>query len=242
MRRSQLRFARGAWSSCSVGACAVVALVVGKSLYVASCGDCRAIMGFRDRDGSLRVEQITSDHSANEEREQRRLRTLYPEDYDIVREIGRKNFYVKGRLQPTRSIGDTYMKVKEVNRAPMPRGLRISGSFKRPYISSVPDVFRIDLRDRHPEFLVLGSDGLFGEVSNDEIVQLVARFRKEGVANVSVALREAVLDKIAAIYGISAAEMEDISPGDRRNYHDDITIDVLHFEAPAAASPQASAA
>lgn len=240
--RSQQRFARGSWASCSVGACAVTALVVDKMLYVASCGDCRAIMGFRDRDGTLRVEQITADHSANEEREQRRLRILYPEDYDIVREIGCKNYYVKGRLQPTRSIGDTYMKVKEVNRAPMPRGLRISGSFKRPYISSVPDVFSIDLRDRHPEFLVLGSDGLFGELSNDEIVRLVSRFRKEGVTNVSAALRAAVLDKIAAIYGISAAEMEDISPGDRRNYHDDITIDVLHFSPPDAAVPHATAA
>lgn len=242
MTRSQKRFALGAWSSCSVGACAVTALVVDKKLYVASCGDCRAIMGYRDRDGTLRVEQITADHSANEEREQRRLRVLYPEDYDIVREIGHKNYYVKGRLQPTRSIGDTYMKVKDVNRAPMPRGLRIAGSFKRPYITSVPDVFSIDLRDRHPEFLVLGSDGLYGELSNDEIVRLVARFRKEGVANVSAALRAAVLDKIAAIYGISAAEMEDISPGDRRNYHDDITIDVLHFSPPDADAPRATAA
>jgi len=118
-----------------VGACAVMALVIEKKLYVASCGDCRAIMAYREADGSLSVEQITFDHSANEEREQRRLRTLYPEDYDIVCEIGQKNFYVKGRLQPTRSIGDTYMKVKDVNRSPMPRGLRIRGNFRRPYIS-----------------------------------------------------------------------------------------------------------
>lgn len=134
-RRSQIKFERGSWSSCSVGACAVMALVIEKKLYVASCGDCRAVMAYREPDGSLSVEQITFDHSANEEREQRRLRVLYPEDYDIVCEIGQKNFYVKGRLQPTRSIGDTYMKVKDVNRYPMPRGLRIRGSFRRPYIS-----------------------------------------------------------------------------------------------------------
>lgn len=229
-----------------VGACVVTALVMDQTLYVASCGDCRAIMAFREPDGSLTVEQITSDHSANEEREQRRLRVLHPEDYDIVREIGFKNYYVKGRLQPTRSIGDTYMKVKDVNRSPMPRGLRISGSFKRPYISSVPDVFQIDLRDRRPEFVVLGSDGLFGELANEEVVKLVAHFRAKGAANVSLALREAVLNKIAGIYGISPEEMEDISPGDRRNYHDDITIDVLHFAPPEevadAAAPGATAA
>ncbi|RLN27209.1 hypothetical protein BBO99_00001818 [Phytophthora kernoviae] len=224
-RRSQIKFERGSWSSCSVGACAVMALVLEKRLYVASCGDCRAIMAYRDPDGSLSVEQITFDHSANEEREQRRLRVLHPDDYDIVCEIGQSNFYVKGRLQPTRSIGDTYMKVKDVNRSPMPRGLRIHGNFRRPYISAVPDVFQVDLKTRKPEFVVLGSDGLFGELKNEEIVQLVSQFREQGVENVSLALREAVLERIAAIYGTTSADLENVLPGNRRDYHDDITID-----------------
>ncbi|GMF19297.1 unnamed protein product [Phytophthora lilii] len=244
-RRSQIKFERGSWSSCSVGACAVMALVIDKKLYVASCGDCRAIMAYREADGSLSVEQITFDHSANEEREQRRLRVLYPEDYDIVCEIGQKNFYVKGRLQPTRSIGDIYMKVKDVNRSPMPRGLRIRGTFRRPYISgallSVPDIFQVDLKDRKPEFVVLGSDGLFGELKNEEIVQLVGKFRDEGVQNVSQALREAVLERIAETYDTTSADLENVLPGNRRDYHDDITIDVLHFTPPRAAA-QAEAA
>ncbi|KAG1700668.1 hypothetical protein DVH05_011529 [Phytophthora capsici] len=240
-RRSRIKFERGSWSSCSVGACAVMALVIDKKLYVASCGDCRAIMAFREDDGSLSVEQITFDHSANEEREQRRLRVLYPEDYDIVCEIGQKNFYVKGRLQPTRSIGDTYMKVKDVNRSPMPRGLRIRGSFRKPYISAVPDIFQIDLKDRKPEFVVLGSDGLFGELRNEEIVQLVGQFRDQGVQNVSQSLREAVLERIADIYGTTSSDLENVLPGNRRDYHDDITIDVLHF-TPSSAAAQAEAA
>ncbi|DBA05104.1 TPA: hypothetical protein N0F65_000792 [Lagenidium giganteum] len=241
-RRSRLKFEQGVWSACSVGACAVIALVYEKKLYVASCGDCRAIMAFREPDGSLSVEQITLDHSANEEREQRRLRVLHPDDYDIVREIGVNNYYVKGRLQPTRSIGDTYMKCKEVNKAPMPRGLRIHGSFKRPYITAVPDVFEIDLNDRQPEFLVLGSDGLYGEVNNEDIVNMVAEFRDKGVENVSMALRSAVLERVAKVYGFSASEMMQIRPGERRNYHDDITIDILHFSAPGEDTRDAEAA
>lgn len=261
-RQSRLQFEHGSWNACSVGACAVVALMVGKRLFVASCGDCRAILAVREPDGSLGVEQVTFDHSANEEREQRRLRVLYPNDRDIVREVGTNNFYVKGRLQPTRSIGDTYMKFKEVNKAPMPRGLRIHGDFTRPYITgtcvqlprsssatlvvctdrgaslcvrtAVPDVFEVDLKQRHPEFLVLGSDGLYGELSNLEIVKMVAQYRKDGVANVSVALRTSILERIADYYGLTATQMEMISPGDRRNYHDDITIDVLHFAPPTA--------
>ncbi|KUF95447.1 Serine/threonine-protein kinase TNNI3K [Phytophthora nicotianae] len=221
-RRSQVKFEQGSWSSCSVGACAVMALIIEKKLYVASCGDCRAIMAYRESDGTLSVEQITFDHSANEEREQHRLRALYPEDYDIICEIGQKNFYVKGRLQPTRSIGDTYMKVKDVNRYPMPRGLRIRGSFRRPYISGRPS-------ESKARVCRTGSDGLFGELKNEEIVQLVDQFRDQGVQNVSQALREAVLERIAEIYGTSAADLENVLPGHRRDYHDDITIDVLHF-------------
>ncbi|TMW58474.1 hypothetical protein Poli38472_010033 [Pythium oligandrum] len=235
-RRSLLEFERGEWSACSVGACAVIAMIVDTKLYVASCGDCRAIMAYREPNGSLSVEQITWDHSANDEREQERLKLLYPDDYDIVREIGAHNYYVKGRLQPTRSLGDTYMKVQDVNRAPMPRGLRIRGSFKRPYITAIPDVFEVDLNERHPEFLVLGSDGLYGELSNQEIAQMVDKFRVQGVENVSQALRASVLERIAEYYGFSKKELEQISPGERRNYHDDITIDVVHFAPPPSLS------
>jgi pyruvate dehydrogenase phosphatase len=233
-QQSLKKFEQGVWSACSVGACAVIALVVDKRLYIASCGDCRAIMAFRDSEGKVTVEQVTFDHSANEAKEQARLRGMHPDDYDVIREIGYKNFYVKGRLQPTRSIGDTYMKCKEVNRAPMPRGLRINGSFKKPYITAVPDIFEFDLDDRLPEFLVLGSDGLFGELSNEEVAEKVAFFRKQGVENVSQALRTEVLTRVAECYGFDRAEIESILPGERRNYHDDITIDIVHFAPPVA--------
>jgi hypothetical protein len=107
--------------------------------------------------------------------------------------------------------------------------------------AAVPDIFQVDLRDRKPEFVVLGSDGLFGELKNEEIVQLVGRFRDQGVQNVSQALREAVLERIAEMYGTTAADLESVLPGNRRDYHDDITIDVLHFAPPPAAA-QAKAA
>lgn len=63
---------------------------------------------------------------------------------------------------------------------------------------------------------------------------MVAQYRNDGVANVSVALRASILERIADYYGLTATQMEMISPGDRRNYHDDITIDVLHFAPPTA--------
>lgn len=108
-------------------------------------------------------------------------------------------------------------------------------------VLAVPDVFEVDVAHRHPEFLVLGSDGLYGEMSNLDIAQHVAKFRDAGEPNVSAALREAVLERVSQYYGFSAADMADIVPGERRNYHDDITIDVLHF-APPPSTPHAAAA
>lgn len=99
----------------------------------------------------------------------------------------------------------------------------------------------MDLQNRRPEFLVLGSDGLYGEMGNQEIVEMVSKFRDEGEENVSMALRTAVLERVSHYFGLSASEMEDIVPGERRNYHDDITIDVLHFAPPSTESRAAAA-
>lgn len=67
-------------------------------------------------------------------------------------------------------------------------------------------------------------------------MQLVDLFRDQGVQNVSQALRETVLERIADIYGTTADDLENVLPGKRRDFHDDITIDVLHFAPPRTAT------
>lgn len=49
--------------------------------------------------------------------EQKRLKQTYPDESDIVfcKRPDNTSCYVKGRLQPTRSIGDLRLKLKEFN-------------------------------------------------------------------------------------------------------------------------------
>ena len=62
--------------------------------------------------------------------------------------------YVKGRLQPTRALGDLYLKSAEFNANPG----RVEAPFNPPYITATPEVV---VRRREPgdAFVVIGSDG-----------------------------------------------------------------------------------
>ena len=52
----------------------------------------------------------------------------FPKDADIIVEESNGCFYVKGRLQPTRSIGDYYLKYSHLFKG--------KGDFNGPYITS----------------------------------------------------------------------------------------------------------
>jgi pyruvate dehydrogenase phosphatase len=66
---------------------------------------------------------------------------------------------VKGRLQPTRSFGDFYLKFKEYNFTRL-------AVFTGPYIEATPLVTHFTLKDEH-KHLILASDGLWDEL--DEV-------------------------------------------------------------------------
>ena len=55
--------------------------------------------------------------NADNPEEQQRMKREYPEESDIFicKRPENKSCYVKGRLQPTRSIGDLRLKLKEFN-------------------------------------------------------------------------------------------------------------------------------
>lgn len=64
--------------------------------------------------------------------------------------------YVKGRLQPTRSFGDFYLKYKEYNFTRIP-------VFTGPYIDAAPLVTHFALTPAHKS-LLLATDGLWDEL------------------------------------------------------------------------------
>lgn len=85
---------------------------------------------------------------------------------------------MKGRLQPTRSLGDFRLKFEEFNnpgQQPTDKGFAEKiKNFKGPYISATPDqkVFKLEKGER---FLVMGSDGLWDELTKDDIAKVVER-------------------------------------------------------------------
>ena len=74
--------------------------------------------------------------------EQRRLAKEHPNEPDIVVCKSPNACYVKGRLQPTRALGDVYLKDAEFNGSPSARryGRYIAPPYSPPYITSEPEV------------------------------------------------------------------------------------------------------
>ncbi|XP_070010651.1 putative protein phosphatase 2C 26 [Nicotiana tabacum] len=121
-----------------------------------------------------------------------------------------------------------------------------------PYISCTPSL-------RHhrfcpgDQFLVLSSDGLYQYLSNEEVVSLVENFmekfpdgdpaqhliaellfraaKKAGNIPVHTPSVELRIKCDLPFFGMDFHELLDIPQGDRRKYHDDVTVMVISLEA-----------
>ncbi|KAM7484931.1 hypothetical protein LguiA_000940 [Lonicera macranthoides] len=129
----------------SCGTTALTALVLGKHLMVANAGDCRAVLC---RKGV--AVQMSQDHRPSYLSEQKRV-----EDLGGYFEYG----YLNGELAVTRALGDWYMKLPFGSESPL---------------TAEPDIQQIVLTEED-EFLIIGCDGIWDVMSNQEAVSLVRR-------------------------------------------------------------------
>ena len=100
--------------------------------------------------------------------------------------------YVKGRLQPTRSLGDFYLKYKSFNgKKPSKdnpysvsdpnRSRHIKEPYEPPYITSTPELFTHKLHYQNDKFLILATDGLWDELTPEEACSVVhVNMEKQG--------------------------------------------------------------
>ena len=82
---------------------------------------------------------MSLDNNAREPREKARLAAEHPGESGVVvcRQDSPTSCYVKGRLQPTRALGDAYLKYAEFNEnGGRARGRHIKAPYTPPYISS----------------------------------------------------------------------------------------------------------
>lgn len=181
------------------GSCALLAMfdTSNRNLYVACTGDSRAVAGVyeetSDGQGVWRVEVLTEDQTGRNPNELKRMQSEHPADeaLDVIR-----NGRVLGGLEPTRAFGDSRYKwpreVQEVlSKAFMePQGRSLHSTPAKlktpPYVRATPVVTHrplsflplpADAITPAPKtalrFVVLATDGLWDELSNEEVVALV---------------------------------------------------------------------
>ncbi|EAY87134.1 hypothetical protein OsI_08534 [Oryza sativa Indica Group] len=237
------------------GACLLVALVRDDNVYVMNLGDSRAIVAQRPDDGDdgcvfgtmrrmedvgvgLEIEtrpggcaiiglkplQLSTDHSTSIEEEVHRIKREHPDDDQCI-----VNDRVKGRLKVTRAFGAGYLKQAKLNNGLLEM-FRNDYIGDTPYISCTPSLCHHKLTARD-QFLVLSSDGLYQYLSNEEVVLHVENFMErfpEG--DPAQSLIEELLSRAAKKAGMDFYELLDIPQGDRRKYHDDVTVMVISLE------------
>lgn len=92
------------------------------------------------------------------------MRAQFPNDKDIILCKAQNSCYVKGRLQPTRSLGDYHLKLKSHYQG--------TDSFNGPYISNQPE---IQVHELNPtdSYIVMASDGLWDVLNETNIANIV---------------------------------------------------------------------
>jgi len=213
------------------GACAVLAYVLGDHLFVANAGDCRAVLGrFGGHNQQWSALALSADHRLDNEKEKQRVVASHPGETDIVKD-GR----VKGSLMPTRGFGDFAFKLKCLK----PVLLKTDSLWNPPYITADPEVaqHKLCLSDK---FLVIASDGLWDQFSNEEVVSLIADFAKTkangDLSNICTYLIEKVLMKAIGDKSELFGPMLQLDTKIRRQYYDDITIIVVFFNTDSLVS------
>ncbi|CAN0926614.1 Probable protein phosphatase 2C 4 [Linum grandiflorum] len=238
-----------------MGSCVLAMLMKGEDVYLLNVGDSRAVLAqrnesmngtrksqdlgmiteeidqFDDIDGdeffrfqNLNCLQLTMDHSTSIDKEVQRIKKEHPDDPNAV-----MNDRVKGYLKVTRAFGVGFLKQQKWNDLLFER-FRIDYVGNSPYVTCFPSLYhhRLSSKDR---FLILSSDGLYQYFTNEQAVSEVESFLftfPEG--DPAQHLIEEVLFRAAKKAGMDFHELLDIPQGDRRRYHDDVSVIIISFE------------
>jgi len=223
------------------GACVNVVQIQGRDVTVANAGDCRAVLGKKMSDGRWEAVALSKDHeiSSNEEERDRLLRD-HPNEHDVI-------FHdrIKGHLQPTRGMGDGVYKKLDFYQL-RPRYIQQHGlDWHPPYSLAEPNIVKVTLGPEQ-QFVVLASDGLFMDLDNQQVVNVVANYLNNPTPgkNAATTLVETALVTasqrafggtkswiskfIGGMYSQEyLSQLFASSETKRRNIHDDITVLVI---------------
>ena len=136
----------------NVGTCGITAVVYNDRVYIANAGDSQIVFILTEGN-SMRSTRGNTRLSTNNRNERERILKEWEDiDDDILTQESVNTFYLKGRLQPTRTIGDYYLKKEEYYTE--------GGSFKGPYLTCQPDIEEHLITKAH-KFMIVASDGVW---------------------------------------------------------------------------------
>ncbi|KAJ8339908.1 hypothetical protein SKAU_G00345410 [Synaphobranchus kaupii] len=231
------------------GSTACVAHVDSEGVHVANVGDCRAVLGAREEDGTWSALPLSRDHNALNGAELARLRSGHPESEEATVVEGDR---LLGMLVPLRAFGNVRFKWSlELQRKVLEssRDLESLDIYEYtppnyltpPYLEATPELTYHRLRPED-RFLILASDGLWDMLDNEGAVRLVAEHLT------AVCRQEAppanALDPNSATHlirhAIGTNDYGEVDPERlaamlalpeevARMYRDDITVTIIYF-------------
>ncbi|KAH7905624.1 protein serine threonine phosphatase 2C [Hygrophoropsis aurantiaca] len=154
---------------CMRGSTVLVSLIdpMAQNLWVASLGDCQAVLGIQSPSGQWEATILSSNHNGNDDSEKARIHSEHPDEPEcILRDR------VLGAIAVTRAIGDQVFKLPSIytkrvfeNCSPgfqlsTPIDVFLGRNKTPPYLSNEADIQHVDLRNIDARFLIMCSDGL----------------------------------------------------------------------------------
>ena len=237
-KESYERYLKGEGRAATVGSCALLGIVVNNKLYMANLGDSKARMfsvketDKNDKYTDFEVTKLSIVFNARKKFEQERLMKEYPNEKNIYMCVSPGACYVKGRLQPTRSLGDFHLKYAEFNNHVQTKDnskkykKEIAG-FDGPYISSEPDIkiFELTKKDK---YLLMATDGLWDFLRSREISEIFKKSINATIEKNCFNVLSTCLEKAATESRMTIEQMVKVPEGrGRRRLHDDITMILL---------------
>ena len=245
---SYTKFIEGNKAYKKYGTCALVCLIYNNKLYTANLGDSKAILLSKNNEKDINYEykKISKVFNARKKDEQKKLKQKWPHMDDIYICKREKVCYVKGRLQPTSTLGDFYLKtpfynfdIKKIN-----NDIYINtkiNNYEGPFISSIPDIKIFDLTKKD-KFLIIGTDGLWDYLNSKKIAKVVDKYLDdknkdffdnkiyENSDKIGFGLMQKIIKKSAKKVKIDINKILEMTLGKKlRRIHDDITIIILDF-------------
>ncbi|KAJ2173798.1 [Pyruvate dehydrogenase [acetyl-transferring]]-phosphatase 1, mitochondrial [Coemansia sp. RSA 560] len=228
------------------GSCGLVAVVdtEANEVVVANTGDSRALLGVRLGDGRWKAVRLSEDQTADNANETARMTREHPNETSVIHR-GR----VLGGLMPTRAFGDCrYKWPLDAQRDLFPtlyeRGHRYATTPPNyttpPYVTARPVIVRHKLGP-NDKFVVVATDGLYDQLSDDEVVGSLGQWydaRSAGMEDNSLTTQ----DENAATHLVRAALSTDrlgrrddtvirrllaIPPPHSRRFRDDISVQII---------------